>query len=659
MSDFKKNDRDLVADQPGLGLSFIGLFLAFFVGLAIRATVAPDRVQEHLQQATANIHKDLDFKFEKAYVSFARGFWPDLSVVVENLTVESNQSCWMTPRIEVHEVRLPLSLKHLFRGEILIHEIYADEVNLSLRTAYSACESEKVSGGSRERPATDSPARKVAQAEGEGPKPFGTNFQNVSRKNPIDTLVIESLKIHYLPVAFTSFHIKDFEANLKSEEPRWLNVIGQLVLDGDPLRGDASSLAQLQVDAIEGDHVKASAKGVWREGNYNISAHLDSRGRKFEIAADALHLPLSQMLPLLKKYHLTEKEFNGKRAWLSGHLRMSGAVSEFQKTPVSLEKLKIEGDLGEFTCKQARIHQWQPLQFDPLDFEIRGLNVKELLVFLNRPHPSPALGELGIFNGTARFINPEHVVLRGDYSGLEFIFSNQGVRHSQVLSLVSGEMDLNKQHWDISIDRIKPAEGIFEGKVSMKADKDFKDLLIEAQITELGLAPKVQSLMTGGGSFGALSGQLRTRLKSAQLNELKGQLRWDQLLIEGVKFQKPRVGIQSVQDEIQLNLSAQEMELNPLSKVSVVFSPVFKDHAEGPVLLKNPSAIVKTRKFVTLAWEQFQSQASWGLVKSQGRWDEKSDLSGEIQVQSSKPKTWEIFGTRSQPQLRLRELRDL
>jgi len=643
-------DKDLVAEQPGLGLSFIGLFLAFFVGLSIRAAVAPERVQAHLQQATQNIHKDLDFRFQKAYVSFARGLWPDLSVVIEGLQIESKNACLFNPLAEVNEVRLPLSMKHLLRGQILIHEVLADEVNLSLRAAYQECPQEV-----QLAPAVES-AKPEASVKKQ--KPVIARFENVPRENPIDTVSISKLKIHYLPVAFTSFYIEDFQAQLKSNEPRWIQILGRLNLEGDSLVRDYGSFADLQFDILEGEQASLAAaiKGVWREGQYDVQMKLDSKTQNVVFESDFRQLPLSRVLPILKKYRWVESEFNGKRGWVSGKMKLQGPLSQIKKTPLQLSQLKLEGDLGEVTCSQFEIQSLDPFQFRPVDFQLRGLNVKELLVFLNRPHPSPALGDLGIFNGTAHFVSPEQLSLRGDYSGLEFIFSNRGTRQIQTLSLVSGELELKKNQWQIQVDRIKPVEGLFEGKVKMQADKDFKDLKVEASITELGLSPRIQTLMTGGGSLGALSGQLKARLVAAQITDLNGQLKWDQLLVEGVKILKPKALIQTKNQEFDIHLSAQELEIFPDSIASSFFMPLFEESSGKSLILKNPSALIQTKKFLSLSWNQFQAHSPQGLLKSQGHWNERADLSGKIQILGAKPKSWDIQGTRSQPRFVLRDL---
>ncbi len=654
MANWKDSDRDLVAEQPGLGLSFIGLFLAFFMGLAIRAAVSPDRVENHLHQAIENIHKDIHISFSKAYVSFARGIWPDLSVVIEDVRIESQKGCWLTPLAEINEIRLPLSMKHLFGGEILIHEVLADEVNLSLRSPYENCTAETPKEDFKNSPAD---TEKNPLALKPTSNPGISEFKNVNRKNPIDTVEIAKLRIHYLPIAFTSFTVQDFQVSLKSEEPRWIQILGLLQLDGDTLVGEYNSQADLKIDILEGNQpsVNAFAKGVWREGHYEVSARYESQTENFDFDANAKHLPLSQIIPILKKYRWVESEFNGKQAWVSGQVKLQSPLSKIQKAPVNLMNLKLEGDLGEVTCAQAQIESFKPFQFKPVDFHIRGLSIKDLLVFLNRPHPSPALGELGTFNGVAHFVNPESLQLRGDYSGLEFIFSNQGQRQSQVLSLISGELELKKNQWDVQLDRIKPIEGIFEGKVQLQADKDFKELKVDAQITELGLSPSIQSLMTGGGSLGALQGQIKVHLQSAQIKSLQGHLRSEQVLIEGLHFAKPKIQIQTVAQDVEMQISALELEMNQSSRASHYLSPLLVDNTQDKITLKSPSATLRTKNFTSLTWRNFQAGSPSGALRSHGAWDSNGVLSGEMQILGKSHKFWNIHGTRAQPQFALRK----
>ena len=436
-ADFE-SEKDLVAEQPGLGVSLVGLFLAFFIGLAIRAAVSPDRVQEHLHRATEKIHKDLGISFGHAYVSFARGVWPDLSVVIEDVKIASSKTCWLTPLAEINEIRLPLSMRHLFRGQILIHEVLADEVNLSLREAYKDCaDSESgrlpadVSSGANSK-STPMPTSTTAAMAASGARPVIAEFENVKRTNPIDRVEFRKLNIHYMPIAFTSFFIEDFSARLRSSDPKWIQILGRLILNRDVDALDTGAHANLSLDLREGENpaIDLGLKGLWREGHFDLTGHFEQKSQAFSLAADVRHLPLSQIIPYLKKYRLMESEFNGKRAWVSGQAKVSGQAHNLRDTPARLENLRLEGDLGEISTSSVDITGLEPFAYKPVDLEIRGLDIHELLVFLNRPHPSPALGDLGTFNGTAHFVSAEQLALRGDYSGLEFIFSNRGSRQT-------------------------------------------------------------------------------------------------------------------------------------------------------------------------------------------------------------------------------------
>ncbi len=663
-----------VSEQPGLGLSLLGLMAALLIGLTLRAVIAPDRISKLVQKASLSIHKDVEIRFQTARVSLANGIWPDLSVIVEDIEIESRKSCWFTPLVEVHQIRLPLSLKHLLRGQILIHEVIADEINLSLRSEMKACkEPDSISVATALQ-------RGLEGLEGEGSKtPFQKpppttvvdQLQNVPRENPIDHVQVDVLKIHYLPVAFTSLEIHAVDVQLLSELPKQIQLEAVLHMGGETGFAESNSHADLIIDYLEGNrpHLTTSLNGFWREGDYHLLAEVDLKSNSFQVQIDVHHLPLSQVTPVLKKYKLLQSDFSGRQAWLSGHLKSAGDLTKILKTPAHLTDVQLEGDLGEIIFSHAEIKSWQPFEFSPFNSQIHGLNVHELLVFLNRPHPSPALGSLGVFNGTARYVSPEQLALKGDYSGLEFIFSNQGARQSQTISQISGELSLKQKQWTISVDQIKPLEGLFDGNLQIVADRDFKDLKLQAQIRELTLSPHVQSLMTGGGSFGAVQGQLEAHLHSAEIVNLKGQLRSDQMRIEGLQLSKPKIAIETEQKETVITLSAPEVEVprnlvgtstrvSPLLDPLLQKIPIDSEEETRSALFKAFTVQLRTEKFLSMNWSHLQATSEGGsqkrAVTSFGGWKMDGQLFGEIRLSGTPEQQWMILGTRDNPQLKSR-----
>jgi hypothetical protein len=164
--------------------------------------------------------------------------------------------------------------------------------------------------------------------------------------------------------------------------------------------------------------------------------------------------------------------------------------------------------------------------------------------------------------------------------------------------------------------------------------------------------------MTGGGSLGALSGQLKLQLKEAQIADLSGQLKWDQLLIEGVRLAKPKIGLKMQSQDLRMDISASELEITPKDSIAL-FSELFQSLGANEVLMQTASVQIRTRQFKTLSWDHFQAQSSFGTFRSAGGWNDSSELSGKLQLigkNSKNSKIWKIQGTRNQPQFNLQAL---
>ena len=72
-----------------------------------------------------------------------------------------------------------------------------------------------------------------------------------------------------------------------------------------------------------------------------------------------------------------------------------------------------------------------------MDFQLHGVNLDKLFVFLNRPHPSPALGHLERFQWERFFKNENRLKLLAIIR-VGICFSNRGKREMQTMSLISG-----------------------------------------------------------------------------------------------------------------------------------------------------------------------------------------------------------------------------
>jgi hypothetical protein len=140
----------MIAEQPGLRILLTGLLLAFFIGYTLKSYLSPSRVTAQIEKAASHVHKDIEISFNSAKFILSEGILPRFSVVIDKIKMESLQSCWMAPTLEIDELRLPLSFWGLITGRGPVESIEANIVTLTLREAVKNCsEKELTSEGQK------------------------------------------------------------------------------------------------------------------------------------------------------------------------------------------------------------------------------------------------------------------------------------------------------------------------------------------------------------------------------------------------------------------------------------------------------------------------------------------------------------------------------
>lgn len=640
--------KTLVAEQPGFILSMVGILLSIFISIVVKATLSSEKVLVLIDKAATKMDRRLDVRVGSASISLADGSFPEVAVVVRDLHISSEESCWMRPQLEVDELKLPLSFFHLLKGEIYIHEIKAGDVGLSLRSSLSNC-----------------PQRKPAQVQqsGQFENQAGSLAADISEITSaggrIDEVSVENLHIHYLPLAFTTFKIKDFFIQLVSTQPKKIRSSGLLYLAGETLSGDYSSTAKLNIDYSEEESAKWNFQmsGQWREGHYDLSAEYSPHEQKIMTNIDMAHIPMSQLFPLLKKYNLLQSEFNGKQVWLTVKAQAKGDASDLQKLPVQVDLLRIEGDVGEIEAREIQIQSLEPFQYEPILIDIRSLNLDEFLVFLNRSHPLNALGKLGTIHGKAKLDGSGDFNLTGDSSGLEFIFSNRGLRQLQSISLMSGELKFHKNKWLIKIDRIKPAEGVFLGALSIEADQNWQDIQLKTKIDDLTLGEPVQKLMTGGGEIGPITGDFILNFKDDELKKISGFLTVSEMNIDQMSIRSSRFQIHSQADLVFLETQLQGILIPSTTAVFQLLSKNLNMSKEqDSLMIKSISSKMKSHFLKDFWFENTKIQTNNSTLEFNGGWNQLGELSGKMVLQAGHEMNhYELSGHRDHPQITIKK----
>lgn len=229
-----RSDKYLISEQPGMKILITGLVLAFFIGFTLKSMLSPSRVATQIEKAASHIHKDVRVTFEKAQVSLTDGFFPRFSVVINNVRMESSQACWLSPVLEVDEMRLPVSIWGLITGTSPIKNIEAENVKLTLRGSPADCDKEKQAQADSNQEKLSAPLVTLSPSE------QADKYRNAVRGIAISRFKIISSQYPQYPSEFLSF-----VAQVKSFEPKVIEVTAKTNLLKDEQVGDYLSHANL------------------------------------------------------------------------------------------------------------------------------------------------------------------------------------------------------------------------------------------------------------------------------------------------------------------------------------------------------------------------------------------------------------------------------
>lgn len=639
------SDRHLIAEQPGMTVVMMGLIVAFVIGYTVKSILSPARVSAQIEKAASHIHKDVRVRFDSAQFSLSDGILPQMAVIISKIRMESEQACWGAPLVEIDELRLPVSLISAIRGQGAIRDIQANIVSLNLRQDVKNCEE-----AAPENSEVAAEPKKSAPLVSLSPPEDSQKYQNDVRSIFVQKLTISAHQFpQYKP------ELLNFAVNVKSYNPRVIELKAKTHLLKDEAVGDYLSHANLYVQYKESPErsVQTHIFGNWREGHYSVIANYTMDENLLAIETDLKHIPLSQILQMAQKYDLVSSELNGRQVWISSKARSVSAVDKIRSSPMEIRDLRLEGDLGEMYVDKIQVQSLEPLSYAPIIVNIDKLDIEKLLTLLNRPKKTNVLGSLGQFTGRAEIVSDKNMKMTGQHAGLEFVFSNKGQREVQVIDSMVGDIALKNDTWSFDVRRVEPRAGLFIGDVQMKADRDFKDVHVKADVDEMSFDPAVQKLMTNGGAIGNMTVESDLRLKDGQLNFLKGLIRVDSMNVEGMTFGKTKANFDWKDQEMILRTQMSSLDVTPTSPAGIVLKPVtFPEWWDGSGLKLNTlDGEFRVKSSQNIIWRKFQAQVGKnGKLSTEGGWNTSGELHGHVLNRDGKEsKKWQISGTRENP----------
>lgn len=684
-----KQTSALVTDQRGLYWSFVGIFLSLFVGLLFKAIFSPDRVYRQLSQAATRIHPSIQVEFESAYLSLSDGLFPELAVVVDGIKVDSSELCWRKPLIRVDSLRLPLKISELLHGKVELAEVNLGHVDLEFREKETRCDQKatdvpvdssvgppsldgkRPSDTFKDRVSTEtqlaqdppsqnpsmqnsSAASPAAQAQVEpSPSSIASEFSfKATRRNPVERVQIRSLRILKVSERWAEFEFRRMDVRVRDGKMgREAALSTDVVLPVEVGAGELVSTGKLELNLNENQNlpIAGTFRGVWREGTYRLSFESDSDFKQGRLSVVTEHLPMGPVLGVLGRQNVIHQDLYAKSAWISMSLQSKDIIRWQDRGPYQLEKLKIEGDIGEIETQKVEIQTLTPFVAKPFSLGIRGVSLEELLKVIDQPTQSPSISKLGTFNGEIRYQSKDRLQIFGEHSGLEFVFSNRGVREHQVMSLIGGEAELSHGEWSILIDRVRPLDGLFIGKVKIHANSDFSNMEGRLDVDELSLSPSVQKVMTGGGQLGAWTLDGHFKLTNRKVVQAEGLIDVQDLLIENLGVRRTQIKYGLSENGIKAAIFGKRVSLQKPSRLLDGISAIWVPQNQESNAEKFQASFLFSDQG-HLSWDLMPTNIGEIRISSKGGWRADSDLWGQVFVEKDKDRAeFSISGSRADP----------
>lgn len=637
-----RSDKNLIAEQPGMTIFLVGFVLAFIIGYTAKSLLSPGRVRAQIEKAASHIHKDVTVTFGSATFSLSDGILPEFAIVITQVKMESTKKCWGAPILEVDELRLPLSLAGMLNKRRPVRAIDANQVLLTLREDVSNCAHQSVISADK---ATSAPLVQIARSSDED------RF-----RNDIGRLHIQKLEIISFKNPQLTSELLNFSAVVKSAEPRVIELRAKNYLLRDAQVGDYLSHANLFVEYRESPEptLQAHYFGNWREGHYSLIGNYNFADQMLALELDLKHIPLSQMLNILRKYNVINQDFNSKNIWISTKARLFSVLEGLRQAPLEVKDLRLEGDLGEMNAERISITSLEPFKYNPVSLDIKKLDIEKLLYFLGQEQPTGILGRLGYFSGSANVTSKNEVRMRGEHRGLEFVFSNKGQRETQVIDRMLTELDLRQELWTAKLERLEPVAGVFIGDIALQANKSFQKMEIKTRIDELTLAPNVQRLMTSGGEVGALSLDSQLHLENGKISYLKGLLGLTGMSVERVHFGKSKALLGWKDGAITLDTQMDSLSLDKSSPAGEVLAGLTEASwwKNDRLDLDSFTGQFLASELKRLVWKNVKATIDQdSRLFTEGSWNPQGSLDGSVSLQDEKKKRkWTIGGSREFPQ---------
>lgn len=630
------------------------VLVAGVFGLGFRLYFSPQRLKRWVTTAVTEQKKRSEspfaFAFDSAELRLANGAIPQFAVVLKGVKVAPAPECRPEPSLSIAELRLPFRLRSLIVGKFAVGTISAADMSVDIDGLKARCD---------QAPEATARVGKVvsvpAQAEERPPKPWW----NESRIREI-AAVVDGVDFSRVDLQFENrtkhVFLESFSAEIEGDDSVELET--ELRIPPETVYGE-----QLPPFVIEGVvsslRADVSVEARVAEGDIEVGAVLTpGPNRTLMIDADfgIQDLPLSTVMPLLRKFQIAGDRFQPRFLWLDCRAKIAGAFHKlFETSPLHLEDCRIEGDGAKVTL--ARATRSPQGAWDPFTVDIDTLDIGKLLKTVEAEGPHGIASQFGRLTGKLSVNNPQDASFMGAIQGAKLTFSSQNVRATQDVARADLSLRLSGETFTGEINHVTLRNGEMTGRLFAQLDRGLKNGFVDGRLDSFVLDPAVQNLLVRG-EIGPMSGKSRAEIRGGELASMKTELEIAVTKGREFRFDRASLSIATLPPEAAaIALQFSKLRLNQTSRFFTSLKPIFLIHEFETdwIFADDARADLKISEKDGVRWTNARAKFENNQIQitSDGQMSRERSLRGTITVDFPRVKNlkWNLAGDSGTPRL--------
>ncbi len=425
----KKRDSAVNVNSNGFALFVIGLTLAGFLGGALRLVLNSDRAQQEILLEVQKKFPEWQVESARVELHLAAGIWPGFTVELPEAHAQRAAECGKPLLdVELHSLKIPVSLWTLVTGANRVGKISADRIDIELKE--NPCET-AAHLESDQQTATESTAI-----------PAQIQMEHLGLRQ-----VYDEIRERAQGVTLNEIHVRN------SKQPSWnfsgrglrLTVSSDVRIYGDFTVSRRFPKGEIKQDfkligALHGPLLEWELKSPIKEGELRWSGQLDEEGRTF-LQRIRLHQgPLNDILEILFKAEIIKSFTQTRRAWVDCELTQGGS---FQKSlslaelPIRIDSCRVDGELGRLYLEPQMIYPVKPhFRNGPVQLKVSKLSLEMVSEFFGLRKFPLLIASMGFWTGTVTAYDQDDIEFSGELESLKLNFSNKSLRGVETLSQI-------------------------------------------------------------------------------------------------------------------------------------------------------------------------------------------------------------------------------